>query len=82
MRVDGATGTPLSTRNTHFVETRADLRVDGAVGTPIPTSCGQKTGVAGGFASCRQKPSRGNAAGGLPGSAKSTRNTALVRRKP
>ena len=75
-------GRPRPPASPHFVETRAGLRVDGAARTPFPAPCGQKAGVAGGFASCRQEPTRENAAGGLPGSAKSTRNTALVRRKP
>ncbi len=71
-----------STRNPHFVETRADLRVDGATRTPFSARCGQKAGVAGGIAGCLIEPNWENSAGGLPGSWKSTRNPALVRRKP
>ena len=63
-------------------EAGAAARVDGAAEAPIPAPRGQKAGVTGGIVSCRLGPSRGNAVGNLPKSAKSTRNPALVRRNP
>ena len=63
-------------------DSRAALRVDGAARAGLSATRGHMAGVAGGIPSCRREPTWENAAEGLPGSWKSTRNPALARRNP